>query len=185
MCNRSKENKLEHKEKTVWKTLERTLETYGTWEQSKIYIHIIIVPEREKTGMGQAQYLRIQWIFQTRWTSGHRVQMYYEPQAEYVLRNSHLGKSQKNCWKTKTKKISRTAKGKSKHYLPRNNSKTGSWLPNKTAKARMKWMTSSKYWNKVTANLEFYAQWKYSSKWRWNKEIFRPKLRIPTSRQAE
>lgn len=127
--------------------------------------------------MGQAQYLRIQWIFQTRWTSGHRVQMCYEPQAEYVLRNSHLGKSQKNCCKAKTKKISRTAKGKSKHYLQRNNSRTGSLLPNKTVKARMKWMTSSKYWNKVTANLEFYAPWKYSSKWRWNKEIFRPKLR--------
>lgn len=105
-------------------------------------------PRGREDKNGAAQYLRIQWIFQTRWTSGHRVQMCYEPQAEYVLRNSHLGKSQKNCWKTKTKKISRTAKGKSKHYLPRNNSKTGSWLPNKTAKARMKWMTSSKYWNK-------------------------------------
>lgn len=42
-----------------------------------------------------------------------------------------------------------------KHFLQRSNNKTGSWIPNKTVKP---WTTC---WNKIIANLEFYAQWKY------------------------
>lgn len=60
------------------------------------------------------------------------------------------------------KKISKTARRKS-NYFQRSSRKTGSWLPNGTVKARTKW-TSSKCWNKITANQEFYAQWKYPSK---------------------
>lgn len=51
MIHQKKIFKLEHKEKNVWKTQKRTLETYRVWEQI-LNIHVIIVPEGEKVKNG-------------------------------------------------------------------------------------------------------------------------------------